>query len=166
MNRIIRLILGYPRWIVGLTLGLTLFFALFIGQIRFDNDVNQYIPKTHREEAFFSEIENNFGPQDKVFVELLTSRPEGVFNRKTLQRIEILSQVLEESGYVDKVDSLALSSMITGVEEGMRVGPLWEEGTLTDDPSFLEKIKDEALSNPLFRNNLVSEDGQAAGIIL
>lgn len=166
MNRIIRLILDYPRWIVGLTLGLTLFFALFIGQIRFDNDVNQYIPKTHREEAFFSEIENNFGPQDKVFVELLTSHPEGVFNRKTLQRIEILSQVLEESGYVDKVDSLALSSMITGVEEGMRVGPLWEEGTLTDDPSFLEKIKDEALSNPLFLNNLVSEDGKAAGIIL
>ena len=166
MNRIIRMILNYPKWIVGLTLVLTLFFAIFIGRIRFNNDINQYIPKTHREEVFFSEIENTFGPQDKVFVELLTPRPDGIFNRETLQRIEIMSQVLEELDYVDKVDSLALSSMITGVEEGMHVGPLWEEGALRDDPSFLERIKEEALSNPLFVNNLVSEDCKAAGIIL
>jgi hypothetical protein len=166
MNKIIRLILHYPKRIVGLTLALTLFFAFFIGQIRFDNDINQYIPETNREEVFFSEIENIFGPQDKVFVELLSSRPEGVFNRETLQRIEIMSRVLEQLDYVDKVDSLALSSMITGVEGGMRVGPLWEEGTLEDDSALLGRIKNEAMSNPLFVNNLISRDGKAAGIIL
>jgi len=166
MNKIIRLILHYPRSIVGATLALTLFFAFFIGQIRFDNDINQYIPETNREEVFFSEIENTFGPQDKVFVELLSHRPEGVFTRETLQRIEIMSRVLEQLDYVDKVDSLALSSMITGDEGGMRVGPLWEEGTLEEDPSVLGRIRSEALSNPLFADNLVSRDAKAAGIIL
>ncbi len=166
MKRISSFVVKYPKNIIAVTIAITLFLGFFISHVYFDNEVSHIVPKKHPTNVFDKESVSIFGSSDYVLIELISKDPNGVFNYATLRRIDAMSRILEQYEYVDKVESLALSKNITGTKDSMSVGPLWEEGTLADDPALIAQIKTDAMSNKLFRRSIVSDDATTAGIVI
>lgn len=166
MKKISTFVVTHPKVIIAVTIILTVFLGFFISRVYFDNEVSHIIPKKHPANIYDKEVVATFGSSDFVLIALESNTPEGVFTYPTLNRIEQISRTIEMYDYVDSVESLAVSKNIVGTKDSMQVGALWQEGGLQNNPEELQRIRKEAMNNPLFRKGIVSTDGTSAGILI
>jgi predicted RND superfamily exporter protein len=103
-----------------------------------------------------------FGRDDVVLIALRTSE---VFDLPFLERLRALHRELEsEVPRVQEVTSLINARSTRGSADELIVEDLFEEWPGT--PAELAVLRDRALSNPLYRNLLLSEDGRLTAIVV
>ena len=158
---------------------LTLSLASLIPLIRIDTDPENMLSEDEAVRVFHDQTKEQFSLSDIVIVGIVNERnPNGVFNVSSLARIYELTEFAKTLRWEDKenpdqqigvieVDLLAPST-VDHIGQG---GPgevkfewLMARPPATEDEAL--EIKEKAMSNPLLKGTLVSEDGKAICLYL
>ncbi|HIJ66979.1 MAG TPA: MMPL family transporter [Planctomycetes bacterium] len=166
----------------GVTILLVLFtlsLASLIPRIRVDTDPENMLSEDEPVRVFHNQTKDNFSLSDIVVVGIINEHnPNGVFNPASLGKIYELTEFARTLRWPDEenpdsqvgvveVDLLAPST-VDHIGQG---GPgvvkfewLMARPPATDDEAL--EIKNKAMSNPLLKGTLVSEDGKAICLYL
>jgi hypothetical protein len=157
----------------------TIVLGAFIPLIKIDTDPENMLAEDEPVRVFHDQVKEDFVIRDMVVVGIVNNEhPEGVFNPDSLSRIYELTQFSknlvwedpddpnEQVGVVE-VDLLAPSTVDYIGQGGpgtvkfewlMQFPPDTQEGAL--------EVRERAMSNPLLKDTVVSEDGEAISLYL
>lgn len=155
-------VIEHGRFIILGALVACLGMAAFIPNIRIDTSVEAFIGERHPSLVSRNQVKEIFGLSDPIILAIENRGPKGIYEQKTLQLIQDLSDTIQKIPGVDpeRVVSLATENSIRGDENGIVI------------ESFLEDKSDAALVRaavenfPLYVGNLVSEDGTVSILVI
>jgi len=157
----------------------TLLFALFIPRIRVDTDPENMLSEDEAVRVFHNLTKKQFTLNDIVVVGIINNKnPNGVFNPASLARVYELTEFAKTLSWSDEenpdeqigvieVDLLAPSTVDYIGQGGP--GEVKFEWLMKKPPATQAQaleIRDRAMSNPLLKGTLVSEDGKAVCLYL
>lgn len=157
----------YPKLIIALVLGITVFLALQLPGLRWETDARVYLPKGHPAILYDEKIADIFGATDAIIIGIVNDE-RGIFNPDTLARIaRITEKVAALPGVVANrtidVASLSTATAFVGNETSIGTEVVMPKPPTTD--AEVERIKQTVYAHKdLFVGNLVSADGKAAMI--
>jgi len=133
-------------------------FAPFVQTV---NNVDYFRLQDHPDQKFHDEFQEVFG-NDEFFV--IAFKKDDIFTRQNLSLIEELTSKLEKMELARDVVSLANVDHIVGSEDYFLVQPFLAH--LPDTREELSVLRNQALNNPLYVDNLISADGTTAAIVI
>ncbi|HOP39940.1 MAG TPA: hypothetical protein PLI53_02745, partial [Geobacteraceae bacterium] len=151
----------------------------FFSMITIDTDPENMLEKTEPVRVFHNESKKDFDLSETIVLGVINERdPDGVFNPATLKRVYELTAFAKtlrwedtgrpgQSSGVIEADMIA-PSLVDHITQG-GPGTIRFEWLMPVPPETREEaraIRDKALSNPLLRGQMVSEDGKALCIYL
>jgi predicted RND superfamily exporter protein len=162
-QRLVEFSATHPRFVLGVTLVLTVAFGLQFPKIRIDTDPKNMLPETSQVRRYNDQVEGWFGLHPDVIVVGIRNE-RGLFNTGSLRRIErITDEILSLPGVVAR-DVIGLPTVddVTVDGEALRAQPLL--GRVPESEEDLAALKKQITSNPLVVNRLVSADGKMSAI--
>jgi hypothetical protein len=157
----VNLVFGKPYLIIGLLLLVVAFFAWHARDFRLDASADSLLLENDPDLEFAREVSRRYGTRDAVTV---AYTPDGeLFSRTELDRLAALTEELLAVGQVQSVDSILNvpifgDTPLTGISEDYL--------TLQDAGINLDDAREEIVSSPVFRNAVVSPDGETAGLLV
>jgi len=171
--------LSHYRLITSMMVVFTVVLGALIPFIHIDTDPENMLSESEAVRVFHNQTKEQFTLNDIVVVGIVNEkRPDGVFNPASLARIYELTEFAktlswpdeekpnEQAGVIE-VDLLAPST-VDHIGQG---GPgevkfewLMKKPPATEDEAL--EIRDKAMSNPLLKGTLISEDGKAVCLYL
>ncbi|MHC4192897.1 MAG: efflux RND transporter permease subunit [Planctomycetota bacterium] len=172
--------LKHYKSVTVITAAFTLTLAALIPRIRVDTDPENMLAPNEPVRIFHDQTKEQFTLSDIVVVGIVNNKsPNGVFNPTSLARIHELTEFAarqlrwpdeknpdEEVGVIE-VDLLAPST-VDHLGQG-EPGFVNFEWLMKEPPATQQEaleIRDKALSNPLLKGTIVSEDGKAICLYL
>jgi len=167
------------RLIAAAVVLFTLILASFIPRIRVDTDPENMLSENEPVRVFHNQTKEQFSLSDIVVVGVVNNKnPNGVFNPSSLKRIYELTEFARTLRWQDvqspdrqvgviEVDLLAPST-VDHIGQG-GPGEVKFEWLMHEPPTTQAEaleIKNKAMSNPLLKGTLVSEDGKAICLYL
>lgn len=162
MNRLIRFILDYPKSGLALVLFLSLGVASFAPRMKFDASIKAFILEDDPDYAYFLRYREMFG-QDEILA--IAFEDEEIFEPGNLAFIRKLTERIEDIENVYDVRSLTNVEYMESSEESFEVVALVPDDIPTDAPS-LAKIKQKALNNVIYSQDLISPDSKKTSIVV
>jgi len=157
------------RWrlpLSGLIIAAALALATQADVVTINNDLSAWVARDTREYQTYERFIEEFGGTRNVIVAL-----EGeIFSVDGLQGVDAITRAIVQIPLVQQVYSLSTANIVrplpareddAGVIE---VTPLL--GDDVTDPGAVARIRREALSDPLLRGDLVSQDGRVTAIVV
>ena len=150
-----------PRLVIAGLLVVVAFFAWYAQYFRLDASADSLLLENDPDLEFSREINNRYGTSDSVTV---AYTPDGdLFDPAELELLTRLREDLLSIERVESVDSILNvpifgDTPLTGISEDYL--------TLLDPETDLAAAREEIISSPIFRNALLSPDGETAGIQL
>lgn len=157
----------------------TLSTGAFLPMVKMDTDPINMLEINEPERIFHNATKKRFNLSDTVVLGVLNEKdPAGVFNPKTLKRIYELTQFAKTLQWPDENNPEKMSGVIESemiapslVDHMSREGTgtikfEWLMGTPPKTRAQAVEIRNKALSNPLLKGHMVSEDGRAVCIYL
>jgi hydrophobe/amphiphile efflux-3 (HAE3) family protein len=160
MKNFAEYITRYPKITIAMCLIITALFATQLPKLWIDASVKGNFPPEFPAKLAIDELEEIFGGSEIV---LLGIESQNIYDQKTLELIQRLTEEIEELEEVDDVVSLFTVNDIVGTEEGMEVNELIEEFPETEED--IQALRERIRANELFWNNIISEDETATAII-
>jgi len=137
--------------------------ASSLPKITMDTSTEGFLFPTDPQILMYNDFRNQFGRDEKIIVAVKT---KDVFDPKFLKKLFSLHSELEsELPYIKEINSLKNARKTTGTEDALIVEDLFEEG-IPSDPKALEAIKRYAMSNNIYENLYLSEDGSFTTIMI
>ncbi|GAB6060223.1 efflux RND transporter permease subunit [Desulfonatronum parangueonense] len=161
MKRISGFVVGHPVASLVISVLVGLFFFLQIPSLTTIDNVDYFVVDDDPDFAYYQEIRSIFG-EDEFFV--IAFRQPDVFTVQNLHRLRDLTRKLESHSGTRNVKSLANVDYVDGAQEFFDVRPFLE--TIPDTREGLERLREQAMSTPLYLDNLISRDGQTLAIIV
>lgn len=156
-----------PLWIVAnpivsaaIILVITAFFALQLPRLEIDASAEGLMVQNDPARTYYEEIKKKFGSDNLTVVVI---KAKDLFSQEVLQTIQRLSNTLQGSPGVSRVESLTTVNNIKGEGDFLNTDPL-VGAEVPSDSKKLQKIRSDALGNPIFINNIVAKDGKVAAI--
>ncbi len=110
----------------------------------------------------YTDFRDQFGRDDLI---VLTIKSDQVFSQPFLQKLKKLHTTLEDKvPHLNNITSMVNARNTRGVADGIIVEDLLEKWPA--DNEALTQLKKRVLTNPLYVNRLISEDGSFTTIIL
>ena len=156
------LVITYPKRALAMVVLFTLACASQIWFIQFDSSIEGYLE--HDDPAIVQLIEarQEFGHGEMI---LVTMQADDLFAPAQLQILKNLHEQLEQQvPWVDTVTSLVNARVLSADEDSLYINDLLEPFPKTQ--AEREAMRAKALSNPLYRNLLISEDGRFTTIAI
>jgi len=164
-----------PRTVTLIMVAITVLLGALISMVQVDTDPENMLAKDEPVRLFHNETKKEFTLHDVVVLGIVNeSHPDGVFNVETLKRVHELTEFArglkdEErpEWHVVARDLMAPGNVDTIEQAGL--GQVRFEWLMKEPPETREDalmIRDSAMSNPLLKGTLVSEDGKALGIYI
>ena len=150
-----------------MVLGVTIYFAMLLPQLRWETDARVYLPKGHPAIKYDERVDEIFGVKDSVIIGIVNEQ-KGIFNTDTLARIaRITDKVAALPGVIANrpidVASLSTATVFVGTESSIGSEPLMTH--IPDNSSEIARLKEKVYANSdILVGNLVSADGKAAMI--
>ena len=150
-----------------MVLGVTIYFAMLLPQLRWETDARVYLPKGHPAIKYDERVDEIFGVKDSVIIGIVNEQ-KGIFNPDTLARIaRITDKVAALPGVIANrpidVASLSTATVFVGTESSIGSEPLMTH--IPDNSSEIARLKEKVYANSdILVGNLVSADGKAAMI--
>ena len=178
-RRITEFSLDHYRLVTAAMVVFTLVLAAFIPLIKVDTDPENMLSEHEAVRVFHDKTKEDFVLNDIVVVGVVNEKdPNGVFNPESLRRIHELTQYAKtlqwpseedpnETVGVVEVDLLA-PSLVDHIGQG-GPGVIKFEWLMPEPPETQADalaIRDKAMSNPLLKGTVVSEDGRAISLYL
>ena len=167
IDRLYSLAIRYPKSTIAMVLGVTIYFAMLLPQLRWETDARVYLPKGHPAIKYDERVDEIFGVKDSVIIGIVNEQ-KGIFNPDTLARIaRITDKVAALPGVIANrpidVASLSTATVFVGTESSIGSEPLMTH--IPDNSSEIARLKEKVYANSdILVGNLVSADGKAAMI--
>ena len=127
-----------------------------------DNALTVWFLETDPQLEAYRDFQRTFGNDEVIVLHVQeTEHPGGVFSAAALDRITRLSRDLESIDGVRQVHSIVSAKDAFDTDEGLTFRSLVPKPR-PEDPSALAAIAARAGENPMFRDRLVTRDGQQA----
>ncbi|MCG8569241.1 MAG: MMPL family transporter [Spirochaetes bacterium] len=130
--------------------------------IKFDTSTEGFLHKHDPTLKIYDQFKNQFGRDEIIIIAI---KSEEVFSEKFIKKLKLLHDRLEnEVPYLTNINSLINIRNVYGLEDELIVEDLLED--------FAEKkinypdLKKKVLSNPLYQNLIISEDGTFTTIVI
>lgn len=137
------------------------FFGYQLPNLRIDTSNEGMVQKSNPDWKPLNEFRNQFDFSGLI---VITLEPENVFTYDFLEKLQALHEELEENvPHVKAVTSLVNARRTWSEDDTLYVEELIED--LSPDTDF-SSIRDKALSNPLYINSVISENGKITAIII
>jgi len=163
-NALVKKLYKHPRVILGIILGLTLFFALQLPRIRFDNNNFRFIPESDPARIADAEMAKIFGDSVPLLIGI-QRRYSTIIDCKFLEKMQELDKQLLALPLVKNVVSLTTTTHIEAVGDSIVSGKLVPEH-LTGSPEELNTITERLRSLDTYNRSLVSDDLKATQTII
>ena len=155
------LVFGNPTIVISFLLLLVVFFAWHAQNFRLDASADSLLLADDPDLEFSRQINTRYGVRDSV---LVAYTPEGdLFARDELSRLDELRNDLLAIARVESVDSILNAPLfgdtpLTAISEDYL--------TIMDEEQDLALAREEIINSPVFRNALVSPDGETASLLV
>ena len=155
------LVFGNPTIVISFLLLLVVFFAWHAQNFRLDASADSLLLADDPDLEFSRQINTRYGVRDSV---LVAYTPEGdLFARDELSRLDELRNDLLAIARVEAVDSILNAPLfgdtpLTAISEDYL--------TIMDGEQDLALAREEIINSPIFRNALVSPDGDTASLLV
>jgi diguanylate cyclase (GGDEF)-like protein len=159
MSSLLKFSLRHPRWLFSLLLLLTLLAALQLPQLRISITAQSMMEKDTPAWNLLQKTEQIFGRDD---ISILYLNDPGLFAPENLALIRTAVQQIDDLPFVDHTISLFSTPNVQNRDGTIITRPFFE--TIAKDPAAIARTRDEALSNPLLLDNLISRDGNAMAV--
>ncbi|HEB88801.1 MAG TPA: hypothetical protein ENI85_04450 [Deltaproteobacteria bacterium] len=134
----------------------------FLPRLELDNSTESFLLKDDPAVIVYNAMRDQFGRDDRI---ILAVEAPDLFTPEFLSRLRELHRAIEtDVPYLSEVDSLLNARVTRGDEQGLVVEELLE--VWPESPGDYRRIRDYVLSNPTYRNALVSADGTATAIAI
>lgn len=167
------------KWVILATILVTFATGAFFPFATLDTDPENMLESDEPARIFHNATKQQFNLSDAVVVGVINEHdPDGVFNPATLTRIYELTEFAKTLRWQDEKNSGQLEGVIevdiiapSLVDHMSQKGPgtISFEWLMAKPPTTREEaqeIKNKALSNPLLKGQMVSDDGQALCLYL
>jgi len=151
------------RWkaIISL-LGVTLALLSQLPKISIDTSTEGFLHKKDPILLDYNQFRDQFGRDEVVIVAIQT---QNVFDRTFLEKLKQIHEALEaQVPYIDDINSLINARNTRGEADALIVEDLMEAWPQTD--ADLEILRERTLANEMYRNLLISDDGDFTTIII
>ncbi len=151
------------RWVaIILLILLTVLMASRLPRITFDMSTEAFLNKDDPAIELYNSFRDQFGRDEMILVMI---KPKNIFDLDFLKKLKAFHEELEESvPYVDDISSLINARLTRGEEGQLIVQDLMEE--IPQSKEDLIRLREYVLSNPLYKNLLVSENGTFTAIVI
>lgn len=163
MNRFFDCIIKRRKTIIIITIVLVLIFGYFAKNIKVNSDTTSYLPKTDSVVRLFNHISAEYGSSSLAIVAV---ESENIFTPEIIGQINQITRQFKLIEGVADVVSLTNIIDIKKSADGIEVGKLIDEYNLPQTGAQLESLKNYVLSKNMYRGHIVSEDAQAALLIV
>lgn len=178
-NILIDLSVKHYKLVAAAVVLFTLVAGSFLPLVTIDTDPENMLEKNEPVRVFHNESKKEFGLSETIVLGVINEDdPDGVFNPVTLKHIYELTEYAKTLRWEDKehpgrssgvieVDMVAPSLVDHMAQDGP--GSIRFEWLMARPPQTREEalaIRDKALSNPLLKGQMISEDGKALCIYL
>ena len=163
-NALVKRLYKHPRIILGIILGITLFFALQLPRVRFDNNNFRFIPESDPSRIADAEMAKIFGDSVPLLIGI-QRHYSTVVNREFLEKMQELDKQLLALPLVKNVVSLTTTTHIEAVGDSIVNEKLVPEH-LTGSQEELNTITERLRSMETYNRSLVSDDLKATQTII
>ena len=154
-----RFLMGNPRLLIGVFICLTAFFGYYLSRISIDASVESMIMK---DDPVYQSLELSLEEFGSSEIQVILYEAPDVFAPEVLDMINRITARLKKIENVEEVLSLTNTADIYGNQGELSIKPLIEE--LPKTPEESARIRERAMHNPFFINNLFSADGTVTSI--
>ncbi len=154
-------IIKYRWWIITFFVVVTIGFGIQIPKSEIDPDLANYLPETMTSRINTDSLVSIFGGNGTLMIVLET---DDVLNSGTLERLQLLSESLDNLNGVKRNLSLFNSKSIVGDEGMLIVNPAIDEIPTTSEER--EILRENLKNNKMAFKNVVSADFRFSSIIL
>jgi len=161
LTRLLSAILDHPVIVISMTAILLMGSLFILPRLRIDNSVDVFFNKNGADYLNFENWKQQFGSDQVVMIAI---QADDMFTAEHLTLISDLTEDCEMLPGVETVTSLATVNAITGQGQDFIVERFLEQ--IPDQDSDLARLKNRALSNPLYVKNVISADGTVAAILV
>ncbi len=162
MIRLARTVIALRIPIIIVTVALTGVFGFFAKDIRINPDILGYLPQDDPVTRLNNYISETYGGSQLAVVAL---ESENVFNRRTLETVDQLTERFRLIDGVRYVSSLTNIIDIRKVDDWLEVGKLIDPARFPLGEQELEDLRAYTLGKDMYKGRLVSADGQATVIV-
>ncbi len=151
----------YPKIFFIASFLIAIFFMAFMPFAKTVNNVDYFTIENDPDIEYYDNFKEIFG-NDEFFI--IAFEKDDIFTEDTLTLLTDITRDLEEIEEIEEVTSLANVDDIVGEKEYFEARKFLEE--IPDDPAELKGLKDQAVNNNLYVNNLISKDAKTASIVV
>lgn len=162
MTKVMQWIVRHPVISVIFLAVVLVILCIRIMTIEIDSSAEGLMAEGDPERLYYEKVKEKFGSDTLTVVVIEAKNGSGVFTKDTLTMIETLTDKIKEIDGVTNVQSLTTVNKIKGEGDFLNTDKLIEE--IPSEPENLHQIKEGALRNDVFINNIISKDGRIAGI--
>lgn len=158
-----RWLLARPAMFLALLLAWGLFSAYHMQDFYYDASADTLVAENDPELLYYRKVTRNFGGEDFLFL-TYTPKKQDLITRETLADIDELETRLEKVPGVATVTSILDAPLLNSPP--VSLSELAEKGyvTLKSPRVDFEAAKKELTTSPLFKNLLISEDGNTTAL--
>ncbi|MBA7702079.1 hypothetical protein ES703_110833 [subsurface metagenome] len=169
----------YYKLIIAVMVVFTLVLAAFIPFIKVDTDPENMLSEKEAVRIFHNQTKEKFNLNDIVVVGIVNDKDRnGIFNPSSLSKIYELTEFAKTLRWPDKeepnkligvveVDLMAPSTVDDITQAGLgQIDLDWLMRSAPKTEAEAAEVRKKAMANPLFKNSLISEDGQAICLYL
>ena len=157
----VRNIIKYRRWIIILSVLVTVGLSSSLFKLEIDPNLKNYFPKNMTSMVNTDSVEAIFGSQDMVMIIFKT---DDVLKRSTLQRVKAVEKELRQHEGVRRTTSLFGSNRIYGKDGIMYVEPTVAE--IPENEQEREQLRTVVRENDLVYKIVVSDDFRSTALVL
>lgn len=169
IHRIACLIYRLRLGLLGVAVLGVLWLAPKIDLADLDDDLTTWLSKDDPIYQTYERFRREFGEQQPI---LIAVKSDHLFTPDVLRFIRDVTDDLQRVDTVERVDSLATANVVetlpsdpvTGEPGGINVRALLDRRH--DDAGGAERVRRRVLDDPLFRGDLVSDDGRVTAIVV
>jgi predicted RND superfamily exporter protein len=163
-----RFVVSRPIPILIASLALVLICSAGLSRVRVDVTFEAFLQPDDSVLVAYDRFRAQFGRDERIIVaaEPAYGTASGdVFDLAFLERLKALHEAIEERvPYIDEVTSLVNARDTRGDGDTLRVEDFLDPWPENEED--LERLRDRARANPLFRNNVLSADGKVTTLVL
>ncbi|GGG58160.1 hypothetical protein GCM10010976_31250 [Bizionia arctica] len=130
--------------------------------LKIDADILSSLPDTDPNALLLKIISKNFGGNNIGVVILET---DNIYQTKVLEDIRSITDTLSVIDGISSVSSLTNIINIKGSEYGIEIGRLVDENNFPNSPEAFELLRNNVMSNAMYKGSIVSEDETSSLII-
>ena len=158
MQRIFRLIVDKPQFVLLLLVLLTAFFGFHARHLRIDSSVEHLLASNDPNRAYAEKIRGLFGSDDIGVIGLVT---DNIYTPAVLEKLKTLTAQVEKVDGVQSVTSLTnVPDLIANVVEPPLLIP-----QIPTTPEAMAALQKKIEENPIYLN-LAARDGTGAALII